>query len=274
MDFASEIAGGSGKPGRPSDSAARLRMFEARAMRQYLFADPTVRIACIGDVHGRIDLLEKLGRRLEDFVGDETRRLIEIYVGDYIDRAGDPKSVVEFLIARQARTDREVVCLLGNHEYLLLSALRSDDGFLHWLSFGGVSTLLSYGVPSAEVKRNPSNATTIVRSRSVNPYRFPQGCEAARHEHGMADQEIRPCEPHQRQSYAEARPHQEAAKGRFNLLAQTSGTYSRSGARASGAPSRAAFVRSFLSPLAIDFQGRTQRGARALEDRTLTSGRL
>ena len=158
MDFASEIAGGSGKPGRPSDSAARLRMFEARAMRQYLFADPTVRIACIGDVHGRIDLLEKLGRRLEDFVGDETRRLIEIYGGDYIDRAGDPKSVVEFLIARQARTDREVVCLLGNHEYLLLSALRSDDGFLHWLSFGGVSTLLSYGVPSAEVKRNPSNA--------------------------------------------------------------------------------------------------------------------
>jgi serine/threonine protein phosphatase 1 len=139
------------------------RSSELRASRQYKFPDPAIRIACVGDLHGRIDLLEQLARRLDDFVNDDARRLVEVYVGDYVDHAGDAKSVIDFLLARQARTDRDVVCLRGNHEQMLLAALDGDKAFLRWLEFGGFPTMLAYGVAPADAKRSPAEARRRLR---------------------------------------------------------------------------------------------------------------
>ena len=64
---------------------------------RYAFSDPSLRIAAVGDLHGRIDLLQRLGARLDALSRDRSKRLVEIYLGDYIDRGGNASAVIEFL---------------------------------------------------------------------------------------------------------------------------------------------------------------------------------
>lgn len=133
--------------GRASQRDVPATEVEAIRPPRYAFSDPSVRIAAIGDTHGRSDLLQRLGLLLDRFAGDPQRRLIEIYLGDYVDRGPNPKGVIDYLIERSARTDRQVICLAGNHETMLLDALEDDEQFLGWLQLGGETTLRSYGVP-------------------------------------------------------------------------------------------------------------------------------
>ncbi len=127
-------------------------------IQRYKFSDPTVQIAAVGDIHGRIDLLSTLQPTLDRAADDPARRLIEIYLGDFIDHAGDSRAVIDYLIARRARSDRVVVCLAGNHEEMLLSALDHDSFFPKWLRYGGAATLKSYGLSPHDALRNPSAA--------------------------------------------------------------------------------------------------------------------
>jgi serine/threonine protein phosphatase 1 len=112
----------------------------------YKFNDPNTRIAAFGDIHGRIDLLQKLEPALDKAAQDTARSLLEIYLGDYVDRGANPKAVIEYLVKRSNLTDRRVICLAGNHEQMMVAALDNDKDFKRWLDFGGQSTLLSYGV--------------------------------------------------------------------------------------------------------------------------------
>jgi serine/threonine protein phosphatase 1 len=99
----------------------------------------------VGDIHGRPDLLLNVQRRIDE---DKTRfahgRVVELYLGDYIDRGPDPAGVVGRLIDRARRVDAEF--LRGNHEQLLLDFLDGRECLDEWLSVGGITTLLSYGV--------------------------------------------------------------------------------------------------------------------------------
>ena len=102
----------------------------------------------MGDVHGRADLLEVLlGRIAADAArhpDDTTRSLV--FLGDYIDRGSSSRGVVERLL-RDPLPGFETVRLLGNHEEALLDVLDGRSDGMDWLGFGGLETLLSYGVP-------------------------------------------------------------------------------------------------------------------------------
>ena len=137
-----------GRSSSPSESLAeRLVLRTAPAVyTRYAFSETSIRVAAVGDLHGRIDLLRRLGTQLDELTQDPSKRLVEIYLGDYIDRGGNANLVVEYLTHRIRLTDREVICLRGNHEQMMLAALESDKDFLSWLSFGGPTTLVSYGV--------------------------------------------------------------------------------------------------------------------------------
>lgn len=107
------------------------------------------RIYAIGDIHGRADLL---GAMIELIERDDARRpkasAILVFLGDYIDRGPDSKSVVDRLAGGPPR-GFEWCALKGNHEEMLLTFL--DDPFSSrvWLRNGGGATLLSYGVNRA-----------------------------------------------------------------------------------------------------------------------------
>lgn len=108
-------------------------------------APADTRIYAVGDIHGCADLLAETTARIDD---DISRRpvpyVLEIYLGDYIDRGPDSKAVLDMLAVRLVR--HHAVCLRGNHEELLQHFLQDAAAFSQWRQLGGLQTLASYGV--------------------------------------------------------------------------------------------------------------------------------
>ncbi|WP_282891422.1 metallophosphoesterase family protein [Xanthobacter autotrophicus] len=101
------------------------------------------RVYAIGDIHGHIDLLLHLQKAIDaDMAAHPGPDCIEVYLGDYVDRGPNSAAVLDALIARQA--SREVVCLSGNHEAVMIEALLSREGFARWMKMGGLETVFSY----------------------------------------------------------------------------------------------------------------------------------
>jgi serine/threonine protein phosphatase 1 len=115
-----------------------------------------LRIYAIGDIHGRFDLLRALYARIAAEIADSPpRESIEIYLGDYIDRGPQSAEVIEWLVSEQPACDRRI-CLMGNHEDMLIGALDSVSGMPVWLANGAWETLMSYDViPPMQARGKP-----------------------------------------------------------------------------------------------------------------------
>jgi serine/threonine protein phosphatase 1 len=97
----------------------------------------------IGDIHGEIGLLDALLESILRF-----RPMQIIFLGDYIDRGSHSKEVIDRIMG----LDVPVVCLMGNHEMMMLNAIE-DMGFGFspvelWYYNGGEATLQSFGFTS------------------------------------------------------------------------------------------------------------------------------
>ena len=101
---------------------------------------PQRAFTAIGDIHGRDDLLVALLAWLAAAPAGVT-----VFTGDYIDRGPSSAAVLRRLRAL-SRCD-DVVCLMGNHEAMLLGFLDAPaaQGRL-WLRNGGIETLASFGL--------------------------------------------------------------------------------------------------------------------------------
>ena len=124
------------------------------------------RLYAIGDVHGRLDLVDELLGRIED---DITDRPVEtaavVFLGDLIDRGPDSAGVVERLQSLHS-FPAKTLFLLGNHEEFLLRALAGEPGVAHdWLGFGGDTCAESYGIaPSTLQAMDEQRIATILRA--------------------------------------------------------------------------------------------------------------
>lgn len=104
-----------------------------------------VRIYAVGDIHGRLDLLDELLARIDDDVlARPVVRPVFVFLGDYIDRGRSSRETIDRLIMR-AETS-ECVFLKGNHEQIAISCLRDRGLFERWMRMGGLETLMSYGI--------------------------------------------------------------------------------------------------------------------------------
>ena len=107
-------------------------------------APPDHLIYAVGDIHGRADLLDALLERLDADRGGARAEVI--FLGDYVDR-GDNSAVVLDMLIEEARRDRfETIFLKGNHEAVMLDFLADAGAGPAWGRYGGLDTLLSYGV--------------------------------------------------------------------------------------------------------------------------------
>lgn len=90
-------------------------------------------ISVVGDVHGCDHLLARLLPRLPGQV---------VLVGDLIDRGERSAAVIDLVMGRP-----DILCLMGNHEAMLLGFLDDPAGQgPRWLRYGGLQTLASYGL--------------------------------------------------------------------------------------------------------------------------------
>ncbi len=96
----------------------------------------------IPDIHGRLDLLcagfERIAARSAATAG------VIVTLGDYVDKGPESKGVIDRLLAGVGR-GFSLVTLKGNHDAMMLDALRDPSKVAGWLAEGGDAALASYG---------------------------------------------------------------------------------------------------------------------------------
>jgi len=144
-----------------------LRELRVQGRRPSLLAE--VRIYAIGDIHGRLDLLnELLARITSDIALRPTARPLYVFLGDYIDRGPSSRETIDRLIEHGKA--HESVFLKGNHELIAIKCLSDRGLFDQWLRLGGLETLVSYGVPAETL----ANGKQIAELQSAFHSALPQ----------------------------------------------------------------------------------------------------
>lgn len=121
-----------------------------------------LRVYAIGDIHGRLDLLDRLLALIEeDGAGAPDLVKYIVTLGDYVDRGPASAGVIDRLIAGPP-VGFGAIHLKGNHEAAMLDFLTDTRVGPSWLSFGGQATLASYGVyPGLEIGSLEQRMTDI-----------------------------------------------------------------------------------------------------------------
>jgi serine/threonine protein phosphatase 1 len=125
--------------------------------------NPLVPLFVIGDVHGRIDLLDRMILAVP-----EDAQLI--FVGDLIDRGDNSADV---LMRVKECCENGAICLMGNHEKMMLDFFeRPTERGPRWLRYGGLQVFQSYGVRGINER---SGETDILAARDNLEEVMPDG---------------------------------------------------------------------------------------------------
>lgn len=109
------------------------------------------RVYAIGDIHGRLDLLSRIARSIEeDDAARGTADTTIILLGDLIDRGPDSSAVIDMV--REWSRRRKLRILTGNHEEQFLLSFDNLHAFKNFLRIGGRETILSYNVDLDEFR--------------------------------------------------------------------------------------------------------------------------
>jgi serine/threonine protein phosphatase 1 len=118
-------------------------------------------VYAIGDIHGRHDLLLKLLDRIFTECAGRGDPVRLVFLGDYVDRGEGVRETVDVLSAVAGWGEVESVFLQGNHEQMLLRFLREPATGTRWLRYGGLQTLLSYGIGTTSALRDEAEAERV-----------------------------------------------------------------------------------------------------------------
>lgn len=119
----------------------------------------------VPDIHGSVHMLDRICSRILPLrrTGGVQDRII--FLGDYIDRHIDSHLVLDRMVEIKNEYKDNVICLIGNHELLLLETLGlaqnyngyfdlgTNDAHQVWMSNGGYQTLSGY-INRTHVTRN------------------------------------------------------------------------------------------------------------------------
>lgn len=123
---------------------------------------PEAPVCLIGDIHGRADLLGAMFDRIAQ--EPEAARARIITLGDMIDRGPASARVLAMLQAAQGANPERMICLMGNHERMMLDFLISPDvQTVRWLKAGGDATLRSFGITPPDPTRPDPGALDGLR---------------------------------------------------------------------------------------------------------------
>jgi serine/threonine protein phosphatase 1 len=151
-----------------------LSSFDSRTAR----GKDGCRAYAVGDIHGRLDLLNEMLELIEaDIASQPPARTYIVFLGDFIDRGADSAGVIERL-RTYSPSFAKPIFLAGNHEEVLLRVLAGDSGVLgSWLKFGGAECAQSYGLELTALQRaDELSATGMLRAKvPASHVRFLEG---------------------------------------------------------------------------------------------------
>ena len=127
-------------------NAIAMSLFSSKHRSKLPAGAPGRRAYVVGDVHGRLDLLDELLEKIHADIDERDEcDILLVFVGDLIDRGPSSAQVVERLRTYQHPGVRTIF-LLGNHEEVLLRILAGDASLIrNWMTFGGAECFRSYG---------------------------------------------------------------------------------------------------------------------------------
>ena len=96
------------------------------------------RYIAITDIHGELEKLESVLSKIDTHPDD-----IFVFMGDYIDRGGKSREVVDRVI-KQSETNK-CIYLIGSHEYAMLHSKTDEYYKFLFDNYGGPATSKSYG---------------------------------------------------------------------------------------------------------------------------------
>lgn len=122
----------------------------------------------IGDVHGCLDLLNRLLERIEAEIARGPKRKTSIvFLGDLIDRGEASAQVIERL-RTYSPPGAATHFIMGNHEEVMLRLVAGEAELLpSWLRFGGAETLRSYGIDPAGLASGPPESISSGLQRAI-----------------------------------------------------------------------------------------------------------
>ena len=116
---------------------------DGQGYRHWARTPPRTRIYAIGDLHGRLDLLDDMHALIRDDAHSaEARRTVVVYLGDYIDRGPQSRELIDRLLS-QPVPEFETIYLRGNHEDIMMGFLDFGTRGTPWFRHGGRATLKS-----------------------------------------------------------------------------------------------------------------------------------
>lgn len=108
----------------------------------------------IGDIHGMLEKLDKLLRKIPFHAERDTLA----FVGDYVDRGPDSKGVIDRILSLMDR-GVHLVCLKGNHEQMFQDFMAGRDPRIFLIN-GGDKTLESY--------RKNGKSSSVIPARHIS----------------------------------------------------------------------------------------------------------
>src|ERR1700722_14095281 len=121
----------------------------------------------IPDIHGRHDLLS------QGLVGINAHSAggTIVTIGDYVDKGPDSRRVIERLLPGIA-AGWKLVALKGNHDAMMVDALRNPSKMASWLEKGGDAALASYGGDPAAIPQRHLAWLDRLRVMHVDDHRL------------------------------------------------------------------------------------------------------
>jgi serine/threonine protein phosphatase 1 len=102
----------------------------------------------VPDLHGRFDLLCEALERILTHTAGQTGTMVML--GDYVDKGPDSKRVIDRLLSGVGG-GWKLFPLKGNHDAMMVEALRDPAKLTVWFRKGGDDALRSYGGDTAQV---------------------------------------------------------------------------------------------------------------------------
>lgn len=135
---------------KPKRQVARVEPSRVRGPEKGARVPDGQRVYVVGDIHGRLDLLQKMVQSIEadSQTGTPGTEKVIVFLGDYIDRGPHSREVIDFLL-QPSLPGFSVICLRGNHEAEMDAFLAEPNPNHGWLVHGGEATIASYQIRAA-----------------------------------------------------------------------------------------------------------------------------